>query len=298
MFTGRWCFLPIATAMDIAILLTGLKQHYAGWGLVFALLTAFELLNPRERHSLRLRLLGVGFWAVLLALSFIASIALSLLWQGLGVRPLFAIPVMQAMVGGPWAAAILGAVLAAVIHDFFFYWCHRIQHRWLWRWHAVHHSIEELNAVNSYHHPSEAVVSLLLLQLPMSLLVSVEHPASAIVSLVLSCHLVWIHSPTRITLGPLRALFIDNRFHRIHHSLEARHFDKNFGAFTTIWDRLFGTCHLPERDEWPQVGIAEASQPRSFGAWMGQPWQVGESVTEGGLIQHPPVVPPVGPATA
>ncbi|WP_447726760.1 sterol desaturase family protein [Sphingomonas koreensis] len=260
--------------MDITILLAGLKQHYLGWGMVFALLTAFELLNPREHQSLRLRLQGAGFWTLLLALSFVAMVTLGLLWQALGVRPLFAVPSMQALVGGPWAAAILGAVLAAVIHDFFFYWCHRIQHRWLWRWHAVHHSIEELNAVNSYHHPSEAAVALLLLQIPASLLVSIEHPASTIMGVLLACHVVWIHSPTRITLGPLRVLIVDNRFHRIHHSVEPRHFGTNFGAFTTIWDRLFGTCHMPVRDEWPQVGIAEARQPRSFGAWMGQPWQV------------------------
>jgi len=279
--------------MDAANLLLGLKQHYVGWCLVFALLTAFELLNPRERQSLRLRLVGVGFWAVLLALSFVASVTLALAWQVLNVRPLFAIPSMQALVGGPLAAAILGAVIAAVIHDFFFYWCHRIQHRWLWRWHAVHHSIEELNAVNSYHHPSEAIISLLLLQLPMSLLVGFEHPASAIVTLVLSLHLVWIHSPTRITLGPLRAVLVDNRFHRIHHSLEPRHFDTNFGAFTTIWDRLFGTCHMPARGEWPKVGIAEARQPRDFGAWVGQPWQVGETVTAGDAAP----LPPAGSAT-
>ena len=259
--------------MDTDILLAGLKQHYLGWGTVFALLTAFELFNPRERHSLRLRLLGVGFWAVLLALSFASALLLMFMWQALGVRPLFTIPSVQALAGGPVAAAILGAVMAAVIHDFFFYWCHRIQHRWLWRWHAVHHSIEELNAVNSYHHPSEAIVQLLLIQIPLSLLVSVAHPASAIVGFILSCHVVWIHSPTRITLGPLGPLIVDNRFHRIHHSLESRHFDKNFGAFTTVWDRLFGTCHMPAHDEWPEVGVAGARQPRSFGNWVRQPWR-------------------------
>lgn len=279
--------------MDGASLLLGLKQHYVEWCVVLALLTAFELFNPRERQSLRLRLAGVGFWVVLLALSFVASATLVLSWQVLNVRPLFAIPSMQALVGGPLAAAILGAIIAAVIHDFFFYWCHRIQHRWLWRWHAVHHSIEELNAVNSYHHPSEAIISVLLLQLPMSLLVGFDHPASAIVTLVFSLHLVWIHSPTRITLGPLRAVLVDNRFHRIHHSLEPRHFDTNFGAFTTIWDRLFRTCHMPARGEWPKVGIAEARQPRDFGTWVGQPWRIDESVAAGDAAH----LPPAGSAT-
>lgn len=283
--------------MEAVAWLAGLKEHYLAWGVVFALLTAFELLNPRESHPVRGRLIGVGFWAVSLGLSFIFAVALAFAREAAGIRPLFAIPSVQALVGGTLAAAILGGVLAALIHDFFFYWYHRIQHRWLWRWHAVHHSIEELNAVNSYHHPSEAVMALLLLQIPMALLVSIDHPASVAVTLVLSAHLVWIHSPTRITLGPLRALFVDNRFHRIHHSLEPRHFDRNFGAFTTIWDRLFGTCHMPARDEWPAVGIAQARQPRSFGAWVSQPWRVGESVA---ASAEPPYQPAAhaDPATA
>ena len=29
--------------------------------------------------------------------------------------------------------------------------------------------------------------------------------------------------------------------HRVHHSLEARHIDRNFGGVLIVWDRLFGT---------------------------------------------------------
>lgn len=262
--------------MDVPALLDDLKHHYIAWGVVFGILTCFEVLNPREDHRLRARLLGAGFWTVSLLISFVAMVMFALAWQKLGVRPLFTIPSVLAVVGGPVIGGILAALIAAVVHDFFFYWFHRIQHRWLWRWHAVHHSIEELNAVNSYHHPSEAMLSLIILQIPMSLLVGTHSPVSPFVNLVLWCHIVWIHSPTRITLGPLRALIVDNRFHRIHHSMEERHFDKNFGAFTTLWDRLFGTCHMPGRDEWPVVGIAEARQPRGFGDWVRMPWRLGE----------------------
>lgn len=256
-------------------LLNDLKHHYVAWCVVFVILTCFEVLNPREDHRLRGRLIGVGFWAMSLLISFAAAMMFTLAWQRLGMRPLFTHPAVLGAVGGPLASAILAGVIGAVAHDFFFYWFHRAQHRWLWRWHAVHHSIEELNAVNSYHHPSEALVSIILLQVPMSLLIGAHNPASAIVNLVLWCHVVWIHSPTRVTLGPLRLFLADNRFHRIHHSVEKRHFDKNFGAFTTLWDRLFGTCYMPGRNEWPQVGIAEARQPRSFGDWVAMPWRLG-----------------------
>jgi sterol desaturase/sphingolipid hydroxylase (fatty acid hydroxylase superfamily) len=128
-----------------------------------------------------------------------------------------------------------------------------------------------MNAVNSYHHASEAIVSLLLYTIPTSLIVSDMGPGLPFVSLFIWLHIVWIHSPTRANFGPLRALFVDNRFHRIHHSLEERHFDKNFGAFTTLWDRLFGTACFPERGEWPAVGLAEIDEPRGVREWIDLP---------------------------
>ena len=73
------------------------------------------------------------------------------------------------------------------------------------------------------------------------------------------------------SLGPLRAWFVDNRYHRIHHSLEERHFDRNFGAFTTLWDRLFGTHYAPEPGEWPDVGLAEVGEPGGVREWLDQP---------------------------
>ena len=40
-------------------------------------------------------------------------------------------------------------------------------------------------------------------------------------------------------------MIADNRFHRIHHSIQPQHFDKNFGAGTSLWDQLFGTAYFP-----------------------------------------------------
>jgi sterol desaturase/sphingolipid hydroxylase (fatty acid hydroxylase superfamily) len=38
-------------------------------------------------------------------------------------------------------------------------------------------------------------------------------------------------------------LFISPIDHRIHHSRDREHWDKNFGHITPLWDRLFGTCY-------------------------------------------------------
>ncbi|NYT39625.1 sterol desaturase family protein [Sphingomonas sp. R-74633] len=264
--------------MTLSLLLDALRQSFAGWLFVLAVLTVFELLNRREGEALRTRIHGVIFWLISVPLWALSTEMLYAAWEVLGVRPLFLLQVPE---GGGWQAIGIGvgaALVGAVAHDFFFYWCHRAQHRFLWRWHKVHHSVRHLNAVNSYHHITEPLLEMLLIQAPLTLLIGNAGPALPFVALTLWLHIVWIHSPTRATLGPLRVLMVDNRFHRIHHSLEERHFDKNFGAFTTVWDRLFGTCHMPAKDEWPDVGLEGVEQLAGVGDWFAAPWREGEPV--------------------
>src|SRR6185369_17013266 len=47
--------------------------------------------------------------------------------------------------------------------------------------------------------------------------------------------------------------------HRVHHSRDPRHIDKNLGGLLIIWDRLFGTY---QREEGPVVYGAEQMPSR------------------------------------
>ncbi len=258
--------------MDVLHAMTSLAaDSYIGWIVVLALLTAFELANPLGRQRASSRLKGLVFWAFFIPVASALSLGLYGLWAALGIKPLLSLSLFQPIAFLGPVAALAAILVAAVINDFFFYWCHRIQHRYLWRFHAVHHSIRDLNAVNSYHHVSEALMSLVLYSVPTSLIVSDAAHAVPLIGLVMWLHIVWIHSPTRANLGPLRAWFVDNRYHRIHHSLEERHFDRNFGAFTTLWDRAFGTHYAPAPDEWPDVGLAGVDEPKGVRDWLDQP---------------------------
>ncbi|MEA3013743.1 MAG: hypothetical protein QOD42_2288 [Sphingomonadales bacterium] len=269
----------LAAAIDTA------RSGYIGWILVFVILTAFEFLNARGDRRLGSRVNGLAYWVVFIPLSAVLLAGLASLWQALGLRPLLSLPAFQSFAWIGPLAAVIAVLAAAIVNDFFFYWAHRFQHRFLWRYHAVHHSIREMNAVNSYHHASEAIVSLLLYTVPTSLIVADLGPGLPFASFAIWLHIVWIHSPTRANFGPLRALFVDNRFHRLHHSLEERHFDRNFGAFTTLWDRLFGTACFPARDDWPAVGLAGIDEPRNVREWIDLParYANGEAPAEAAL---------------
>jgi sterol desaturase/sphingolipid hydroxylase (fatty acid hydroxylase superfamily) len=40
-----------------------------------------------------------------------------------------------------------------------------------------------------------------------------------------------------------------------HHSVEARHHDRNFGAALAIWDWMFGTLVMPRQGERFEFGV-------------------------------------------
>ena len=267
--------------------LATLERGLLGWLVVATILTVLEIANGREKTSLRARAAGMAFWAASIPLTALFTTVFTTWMAAYDVKPLLTLPVFAAVAWAGPLAAVLAVILGAVVGDFFFYVYHRVQHRWLWKYHAVHHSIRDLSAVNSYHHISETVIGLLFLTIPTSLVVSDVGPTLPFASLVLWLHIVWIHSPAKMHFGPLRAFLADNRFHRIHHSLEERHFDKNFGAFTTLWDRLFGTAHFPARDEWPAVGLAEVDQPSGMREWLDLPGRYVEATRDRHALPQP-----------
>lgn len=44
-------------------------------------------------------------------------------------------------------------------------------------------------------------------------------------------------------------IFLSPAHHQIHHSSNPVHFDKNFGAALSVFDWMFGTLHLPTKND-------------------------------------------------
>jgi sterol desaturase/sphingolipid hydroxylase (fatty acid hydroxylase superfamily) len=131
-----------------------------------------------------------------------------------------------------------------------------------------------MSAWNSVHHISEEILRVPFIVIPMSLLIHVDPGfAPAIVWILLGIHGQYVHSHARLHFGPLRYAIADNRFHRIHHSVEREHFNKNFGSFSSVWDSLFGTAHFPKKDEWPQTGIDEHDEAKTVSEYLFRPFR-------------------------
>lgn len=173
-----------------------------------------------------------------------------------------------------WAKLLLGLLIGEVGT----YWGHRLSHEvpWLWRYHAVHHSTEQLYFLaNTRTHPVDMVVTRLFGLTPLYLLGQAGPNAagSAAPVLLLLIGTVWgffIHANLRWRFGPLEWLVATPAFHHWHHS-KFEHINRNYASTLPVLDRLFGTHHLPP--EWPASCGIEAPMPVGLGGQLLAPWR-------------------------
>src|SRR5665647_3585262 len=50
-----------------------------------------------------------------------------------------------------------------------------------------------------------------------------------------------LHTKLLGKLGPLEAVLVTPSHHRVHHAINPRYLDRNYGGMLIVWDRLFGT---------------------------------------------------------
>lgn len=256
------------------LFLVGLTVGLFTTAVLLAACVATEHVAPIDRYSLRDRLPGATMQIAGAVLGSALIWPVQKLWDVLGLAPFIVLPLWDALQPlGAWAYAV-HFLAFVVIADFLAYWRHRAEHsKWLWPVHAVHHAPTELHAANSIGHPLQGLFSFAFITIPMSLIQIPGPLLPLVVTLFVGFLALYIHSPTEIHFGKVARVVVDNRFHRIHHSLEPRHFDKNFGICFSAWDYLFGTAYTPEPGEWPAVGVAGIEAPRTVRDFLALPYR-------------------------
>jgi sterol desaturase/sphingolipid hydroxylase (fatty acid hydroxylase superfamily) len=121
---------------------------------------------------------------------------------------------------------------------------HRIQT--LWRFHELHHSQEDMNALTVFRTHPLIHVSYLVALVPGVLLLD-NGAVSVAVLAVYGSIVAFAHSNTRLSFGPLGRIVVSPNFHRIHHKVDGPQ-DVNLGFALTIWDQIFHTAVFPAKD--------------------------------------------------
>ena len=159
--------------------------------------------------------------------------------------------------------------------DFFQYWAHRAFHQipWLWRFHSVHHSAQSMDWMSGARmHFLEIILMRSITAIPV-LALGFSPLAVEIYVLVAYVYTTLIHSNIGWRMPYVDHLFVTPQFHHWHHGSDKEAIDVNFAIHFPLYDRLFGTYHLP-KDQWPSgYGIEGHPVPKGYWAQLIYPFR-------------------------
>jgi sterol desaturase/sphingolipid hydroxylase (fatty acid hydroxylase superfamily) len=246
---------------------------------LFAVLALWELAAPRLPH----RLDRIARWPANLGILAIDTFLVRVLFPTAAVG--FAILAQSrgwgALAYAPWPVW-LEIVITVVVLDAAIYAQHAAFHHvpLLWRLHRMHHADLELDLTTGVRfHPLEIVLSMLI---KLAVIVALgAHPIGVLVfEALLNATSMFNHANVRMPLAldrVLRWLVVTPDMHRVHHSIERRETDSNFGFNLPWWDRLFRTYRAQPAagHEGMTIGIQAFRSVDELGLlrMLAQPWR-------------------------
>jgi len=140
-----------------------------------------------------------------------------------------------------------GEILCSVVLlDFSIYVQHVLFHKipFIWRFHRVHHADVDLDVTSALRfHPIEILISIAY-KIFIVMILGVSAESVLIFEIILSTMAMFNHSnlhiPHKIE-SFLRFVIVTPQMHLIHHSVDQKESDMNYGFNLSIWDRIFRT---------------------------------------------------------
>jgi sterol desaturase/sphingolipid hydroxylase (fatty acid hydroxylase superfamily) len=225
-----------------------------------------------------------------------------------------------------WSSPVVPWLVAFVGVDFLYYWWHRLSHEvnLLWAAHVVHHQSEDYNLAVALR---QAILTSFTVQPFYAVLAlgGVPPVVFATMNAISTLYQFWIHTELVGKLGVLEGFLNTPSHHRVHHAINPKYLDKNYGAILIVWDRIFGTFE-PEEEPcvygivkplasynpvWAQIqplfalAAASASAPRPIDklyvwfaspAWRPQGVPPYPGVEDGSYLRRPKYDPVATPA--
>jgi len=193
------------------------------------------------------------------------------------------------------APLFLQVILGLIIAEFGLYIAHRVAHEnlSLWRFHALHHSVERLWVINTGRfHFIDSLLKIALSQIPLYLL-GAPLPVFLWIGAVTAFVGLLTHCNIDVRTGPLDWILSTPRLHRWHHSRLLAEGNTNYGENLVLWDQIFGTYYNPPRPSSVNIGIS-GKVAKGFRAQLTQPFSAkGRRQIIGKAPKPTDVVPPV-----
>jgi sterol desaturase/sphingolipid hydroxylase (fatty acid hydroxylase superfamily) len=236
------------------------------FAMVFAALALWELLAPR-------RALGVGRlrrWPSNLGVLAVDILAVRIVLPSAAVgAALFAAGNGYGLFHWLHLRLSVGAILGFLILDFVIWAQHWVFHHVpaLWRLHRMHHADLDIDVTTGVRfHPFEILISLAI-KIAVIVAFGIPPVGVFVFEVVLNATSMFNHSNARMPHWldrVLRLVVVTPDMHRVHHSIERRETDSNFGFNLPWWDWLFRTYRRdPEKGHTGMtIGIPQFRDPR------------------------------------
>lgn len=166
-----------------------------------------------------------------------------------------------------------------VIIDFKQYWFHRLMHYFdaLWLVHRVHHSDIEIDLTTGFRfHPIEAVLNALI-DLALIAVLGIAAEVLLVRYLLIFLANFFTHGNIYIPAKLDRVLqwvLVTPSMHHLHHAMDKRAANSNFGVLFSFWDRMFGTyisehprSEAGEGEAGLVYGLQEYREPGRLNLW-------------------------------
>lgn len=160
------------------------------------------------------------------------------------------------------------------VADLIGYWSHRVRHtKWLWPFHAVHHSPTRLDGLAAARmHPVDDLLDNVFVGLALVLLA--REDVFDLLGATLMVHTVFTHAAVRWDLGPLKYVLVSPTFHRWHHEAAKAIPGCNFAGMFSLWDLVFGTFHCPAGEVPAHFGTPDDPVPETLMGQLAHPFRV------------------------
>ena len=247
-----WAVFDLGASFELAGLVAALTNGLFSLVALVALFAFFEwrqmgFTNFWDRYAEGLL---YGSTALVIA-TLLQTVAFSWLYR-FDIQPIFRSEDLGAML-------IVFPIIYMVVVGFFEYWLHRALHDvpLLWRLHAIHHQIENMNAARSYSHWAQDTLYLAVISIPLIFLIESPQQTIALLTTFYLISNYYMHTDNpKMSFPPvMRHIFADNIYHHYHHSRSVEHWGRNYCSFFSFYDRIFGTQHMPADETFHPTGI-------------------------------------------
>ncbi len=246
---------------------------------MLAVMMLWELAAPRRRRDIPRVIRWTNNFALVVLDTIILRLSFPILAVGLAMLAEERDWGLFNVIDVPGWVAFTGSIL---LLDLAIYLQHVMFHAvpGLWRLHRMHHADLDFDATTGLRfHPVEILASMAI---KLAVVGALGAPAVAVLlfEVILNATSIFNHSNIRFPAGVdrvSRLFLVTPDMHRVHHSVDPRETNSNYGFSVPWWDRLLGTyiAQPAKGHEDMKIGIEQFRTTRDL--WLDrmlvQPWR-------------------------